>query len=223
MTRPQRIRVPTSSGLPILLAATLLVAPPLHGAGTPGAGQPELTAAGQSVGDAAVAWHAEGLAHKDAAWDKEARAATAGSPQERDRLLAGAQADYRAAVAAHGKALKLQLDYYQAANELGYALRQTGDYRKALGAYNFALTIKPDFYPAVEYRGEAYLALGMLEEAKAAYLALFRNEPALGARLLTAMQAHAMRSADATLSAWVAERRTLAAMLPDSREHAPDW
>jgi tetratricopeptide (TPR) repeat protein len=222
MIQIRQLRLPLN-GPAVLLATIALLAPPLHGAGTPGAGEYELTAEGQSIDEAAVAWHAEGLAHKEAARDKEARAAAAASADERDRLLADAQADYRAAVAAHGKALKLHLDYYQAANELGYALRRTGDYRKAIGAYNFALTIKPDFYPAIEYRGEAYLALGMLEETKDAYLTLFRNEPALGARLLSVMDVHAARSGDPSLTAWIAERRALADLLPASQDRAPDW
>ena len=115
------------------------------------------------------------------------------------------------AVVYFGKALKLELSHYEAANELGYSLRKTGDYRKALGAYNFALTIKPDFYPAIEYRGEAYLALGMTENAKAAYLTLFQNEPALAAQLLQAM---ANVDADEAFSAWVEERAAIAAATP---------
>ncbi|MEJ2087839.1 MAG: tetratricopeptide repeat protein, partial [Gammaproteobacteria bacterium] len=118
---------------------------------------------------------------------------------------------------------KLHLDYYQAANELGYALRQTGDYRKALGAYNFALEIKPDFYPAVEYRGEAYLTLGMLEASREAYMTLFRNDLALARRLLQAMEAYAPRVDDPAFADWVAERKQLAALLPTSAPEAGDW
>lgn len=222
MNRHKPVR-PRSNALAVLLTAGLVIAQPIHGAGTPGADDDELTAEGQSIDEAAVAWYTEGLAHKEAARDKETRAASAVSTEERERLLADAQADYRAAVAAQGKALKLHLDYYQAANELGYALRQTGDYRKALGAYNFALEIKPDFYPAVEYRGEAYLALGMLEASREAYMTLFRNDLALAARLLQAMEASAPRVEDASFAAWVAERKQLAALLPTGTPEPGDW
>jgi tetratricopeptide (TPR) repeat protein len=214
---------PRGNALAVLLTAGLVIAQPIHGAGTPGADDDELTAEGLSIDEAAVAWYSEGLAHKEAAREKEDRAATAGSAEEREQLLADAQADYRAAVAAQGKALKLHLDYYQAANELGYALRQTGDYRKALGAYNFALEIKPDFYPAVEYRGEAYLALGMLEASREAYMTLFRNDLALARRLLQAMEAYAPRVDDPAFADWVAERKQLAALLPTSAPEAGDW
>jgi tetratricopeptide (TPR) repeat protein len=139
-------------------------------------------------------------------------------------LLAAAQADYQAAITAQGKALKLHLAYYQAASELGYALRQTGDYRKALGAYNFALQINPDFYPAIEYRGEAYLALGMIDQAKSAYMTLFRNDSGLAGELLTEMEATAAANGPGELADWVAERKTLATLTPhESDPTRQDW
>ena len=69
------------------------------------------------------------------------RAAKAGEPAARDKALAKAQKAYKQAVGKQGEAIKLDPQNYQAANELGFALRKTGDYRKALGAYNFALQI----------------------------------------------------------------------------------
>ena len=196
--------------------------PAAHGAGTPGAGDEGLVAPGESVDQAAANWYAEGMAQKEAALAKEARADDA-SADARERLLAEANAHYQSAAAAHGKALKLHLGYYQAANELGFALRKTGDFQKAIGAYNFALTIKPDFYPAIEYRGEAYLALGRTADAREAYMTLFRNEPGLAARLLTAMEAHSLTASDPELSDWVAERKALAALLPTDGTLPADW
>lgn len=196
----------------ILLAC--LSSPSLNAAGTPGASAEEVPE-GQTAGDTASAHYQRGLSAKERALAREAAAARAADPADRTAQLAAADAAFEEAVTYFGKALKLKLDHYEAANELGYSLRKTGDYRKALGAYNFALTIKPDFYPAVEYRGEAYLALGMIEQAKGAYLTLFRNEPELAAQLLEAMAHYEVDAeVDADFSAWVAERQAIAAATP---------
>lgn len=206
------------------LVITLLLPTALPGsaraAGTPGAGDGDL-AGGAPADEAAVAFYESGLAHKLSAREKESLAASAGTEAERERLLAEAKALYQDAATAQGKALKLQLNYYQAANELGYALRKSGEHRKALGAYNFALGIKPDFYPAVEYRGEACLALGMLNEAREAYMLLFRNDLTLAAELLSAMDAAPV--ADPGFTAWVEERKALAARTPADGSSTADW
>ncbi len=197
----------------LLLLVTLctgLAAPSPQAAGTPGASAEEVPE-GQSAGDTASAHYQRGLSAKERALAREAAAARAADAEARAAQQAAADEAFEEAVTYFGKALKLQLDHYEAANELGYSLRKTGDYRKALGAYNFALTIKPDFYPAIEYRGEAYLALGMLDKAKDAYLTLFRNDPQLAAQLLAAM---AGTEADAAFTAWVEERQAIAAATP---------
>ncbi|MGE0625921.1 MAG: hypothetical protein AB7I04_09435 [Pseudomonadales bacterium] len=203
-----------------LLCLLLVFAQPAGGAGTPGDGV-EQAPDGQTPDEAALTYYREGLAHKETALALEAAAAATTDEDERARLLDEARAAYQAAVQVQGRALKLDLDYVEAANELGFALRSTGDYRKALGAYNFALEIRPDFYPAIEYRGEAYLALGMLTEAKDAYLMLFRNDLALAARLLDAMAA--ADTNDAEFRAWVLERQRLAAVTPGAADAASSW
>ena len=208
--------ISSENGRRISLASTTLVllaclnTQSLHAAGTPGASAEEVPE-GQTAGDTASAHYQRGLSAQERALAREAAAARADGTADRTAQLAAADAAFEEAVTYFGKALKLQLDHYEAANELGYSLRKTGDYRKALGAYNFALTIKPDFYPAVEYRGEAYLALGMIEQAKDAYLTLFMNDPQLAAQLLQAM---ADAEVDADFSAWVEERQAIAAATP---------
>ncbi len=188
----------------------VLSAHSLNAAGTPGASAEEIPE-GQSADDTASAHYQRGLSAKERALAREAAAARASDPDDRASQQAAADDAFEEAATYFGKALKLQLNHYEAANELGYSLRKAGDFRKALGAYNFALTIKPDFYPAIEYRGEAYLALGMIEQAKDAYLTLFRNEPQLAAQLLAAM---AEADVDAELRAWVEERQAIAAATP---------
>ena len=195
---------------PALLLLFSLAASPLNAAGTPGASAEEVPE-GQSAAETASSHYQRGLSAKARAQGHEADAAQATDLKAQQDGLAAAQAAYEEAVTYFGKALKLELGHYEAANELGYSLRKTGDFQKALGAYNFALTINPNFYPAIEYRGEAYLALGRLDEAKAAYLTLFRNEPQLAAQLLSAM---AGAEGDAEFAAWVEERQAIAAATP---------
>ncbi len=204
-----------------MLSVCLLLSSPGWSAGTPGASA-EPVPEGETAISAARAHYATGMGHKAEAWAQETAAAEATDEPTRAAAAAAATAAYEAAITAFGKALKLDLNDHEAANELGYALRRTGNYQKALGAYNFALTIKPDFYPAIEYRGEAYLALGRLQAAKDAYMTLFRNEPTLAAQLLTAMAA---AETDAEFAAWVAERQQLAARTAGNGSGAvkADW
>ena len=193
-----------------------------HAAGTPGAGCADLIGGEGSADQAAASYYEQGLAHKKTARGLERQAGASADNEERERLIAEAQASYQQAVEAQGKALKLHLDYYQAANELGFAFRKTGDFRKALGAYNFALQIKPDFFEAIEYRGEAFLALDMLEQAKQAYMTLFMNDPALAASLLAAMDASSVDDGD--FRSWVAERKMLAGLTSATAvKPASDW
>jgi len=196
-----------------LLLLASLTATQLNAAGTPGASAEKIPE-GQSAGDTASAHYQRGLQAKETALARESEAEQTSDPAKRQALLDAAGVAYDEAVTYFGKALKLKLSHYEAANELGYSLRKTGDYRKALGAYNFALTIKPDFYPAIEYRGEAYLALGMIDEAKNAYLILFQKEPQLAAQLLDAMSKGSSSTGDEAFAAWVEERQAIAAATP---------
>ena len=66
---------------------------------------------------------------------------------------------------------------HEAYSSLGYALRKTGRFDESIEAYNRALQLNPSYSEAIEYRAEAYLALGRLDEVKAAYMELFRNGP----------------------------------------------
>jgi len=159
-------------------------------------------------------WYKQGVKAKEKAWRLEEKAAKATKEAKRDKLLADAQKQYQKAVSAQASALQANEKNHEAANELGYALRKTGDYKKAIGAYNYALELKPDFYPAIEYRGEALLMMGFIEEAKEAYMTLFRNDRALADQLMVTMEKwHATQpdgESKATFSGWLDERRSLA-------------
>ena len=180
----------------------------------------------------AASFYKSGLKHKKRAWKNEERAATAlaaDNEKKYQKYLKRAQKEYVKAMNEHGAALKVFPQHYEAANELGYALRKTGDYRKAIGAYNYALGIKPDFHQAIEYRGEAFLAIGLIEEAKQSYMVLFRADPELAQQLMTAMDAWLADQTDQTdsaaeLAVWVEERKSLAKMSQDlSQNNARQW
>jgi tetratricopeptide (TPR) repeat protein len=192
-------------------------------AGTP-AGKTSADSA-DNASDAAT-HYGSALKHKKRAWKHEARAADTDNAEKRSRYSDKAREAYVAAIADLGAALKRRPEYYEAATDLGYALRKTGDFRKSIGAYNYALGIKPDHFEAVEYRGEAYLAIDQLENAKEDYLTLFRNDPALAADLMTAMDTWVAAQPATTVAVlefteWVEERRALAGVTADLSMHTP--
>ena len=69
-----------------------------------------------------------------------------------------------------------------------YSQRKLGNYEAALAAYDQALTYSPAYGEAIEYRAEAYLAFNRLDDAKSAYLTLFRDARPLAAQLMATMQ-----------------------------------
>ena len=64
------------------------------------------------------------------------------------------------------EAVRLDPQYFEAWNMLGYSARQSGDLKASFAAYDQCLTIKPDYDEAHEYRGEAYLMNGQIDQAK---------------------------------------------------------
>ncbi|MCP5181901.1 MAG: hypothetical protein H6994_18555 [Pseudomonadales bacterium] len=186
-----------------------------HGGGLDMSGAPSSSERKPKSPEAiANAQYRAGVKAKEKAWKLEEKAAKASSDARREKTLAKAREQYEKAREALGGALQVNNQHYEAASELGYVLRKLGDYKKSIGAYNFALQLKPDYYPAIEYRGEAFLAMGYVEEAKQAYMTLFRNERALAAELMTAMEIWLAQqpedSARAEFDAWLSERRELA-------------
>ena len=74
--------------------------------------------------------------------------------------------DWTEAVSAFHQALTLRVDFADAWNELGYALRNQGRYPESLDAYHEALRLRPNFPEALEYLGEAYVKMGRLDDAR---------------------------------------------------------
>lgn len=109
---------------------------------------------------------------------------------------------------------------HEAWSYVGYTSRKLGAYDDALAAYNEALRLNPSYAEAIEYRGEAYLALNRIEDAKGAYMTLFKDSRELADQLMAAMQqwvsarrADAAGVSSADLDAfvqWVEERTNVA-------------
>lgn len=138
------------------------------------------------VDQAADAYN-RGIKYRDKAWKLEEKAMTA-SGDDRAKLEGKIQKEYQKAARAFEAAVDTNPEMYQAHGSLGYALRRTGQYEASLEAYNRALEIAPDYAEAVEYRAEAYLGLNRLDEAKEAYMALFRSDRERADELMTAMK-----------------------------------
>lgn len=105
------------------------------------------------------------------------------------------RAAFAAARAKFEEAVKADPSLKEGWNLVGYTSRRLGEYEKSLEAYEKALVLNPTYSEAIEYRAEAYLALGRLSDAKAAYMTLFASARNHAAALLDSMQK------------WVAERR----------------
>ena len=175
----------------------------------------------------ASASYKSGIRYKKKAWRYEDKAAAAKKEKKRKALLAKAKREYIKAKEKQATVLQIQPRNHEAANELGYALRKSGDIQKAIGAYNYALELKPDFLPAVEYRAEAYLALGFLDETKSSYMRLFREDEALAAQLMAAINQWLEAQTEPSevvedFGRWASERQRLVSFTP-STEIVSEW
>ena len=167
---------------------------------------PTAAAAGDSQDDRSVpsieteykSWrqYTRGMRHKEKALEYEAKAAKQKSENARAKLEAKARKSYAKAADRQTAAVKLDNQNYKAFNELGFALRKTGELQKAVGAYRYALQLNPKYHEAWEYLGEAFLALGILEEAKKTYMVLFNGDRERADQLMGA------------IDVWIDERGT---------------
>lgn len=154
---------------------------------------PGLAAGGGTVpsadpADQAAEAYNRGLESRDKAWELEEQAESSTDAKERSKLNAKAQTEYAKAIRAFRSATEADPRMHQAFSSLGYALRRTGQYEESLAAYNEALEIEPSYTEAIEYRAEAFLGLDRLDDAKEAYMQLFREDRERAEELMTAMQ-----------------------------------
>lgn len=127
--------------------------------------------------------------------DYEADAAKASTPEKKAKATDKANRAYNNALEQFTDAVSNKAEMVEAWNYIGFANRHLGAYAESLEAYDHALSLNPKYFEAVEYRGEAYLGLNRIDDAKTAYMDLYRDARPLSDQLLVAMQT------------WVAERR----------------
>lgn len=142
----------------------------------------------------AIELYENGLKARDKAWKLEEKLDRA-KPSERAKLRKKADKLWERSIRKYERAVALHDELFQAHGSLGYALRRTGRYEASLAAYDRALEIEPGYAEAIEYRGEAYLALGRIDDAKEAYLTLYRGGSEKAGTLRDAIEQ------------WVAEHR----------------
>jgi len=206
---------------------TALVVVPLgvafaHGGGSsPGGSSGMVTATPRSPADAAKSAYNAGVRNIKKALDYDADEAKASTPEKAAKAHEKAQKAYRDSLSSFIDAVGADQKMYEAWNYLGFANRHLGNYDDALSSYAKALEINPNYPNAIEYRGEAYLGLNQIEEAKGAYMALFRDSRPLADELMVAMHhwadarrkdAQGLSSADVEAFAkWMDERTGIAA------------
>ena len=141
-------------------------------------------------------------------------------PEKRAEQREDAQREFKRALREYKKATRAKRDFHYAYNGQGFCQRMLGDYEAALASYDKALELAPGFPPAVEYRAEAYLRLGRLKEAQAAYMELFNAERTIADLLMRKMRAWlAVQQTSPSVPAdelsafqkWVDERSEIAA------------
>jgi tetratricopeptide (TPR) repeat protein len=192
------------------------------GGGGGGMGGGGMSGGGSSPQETAMANFQSGEKHRKAGLEAIATAQSEPAEAERSEALDKSLSEFKRALHDYKAATRADRKAYYAWNGIGFCQRMLGDYEAALAAYDRALKIEPGFPQAVEYRGEAYLKLGRLEEAKAAYMDLFGRERPLADLLLRKMQAYVADAkkipqkpgAQARLdefATWVDERVELAA------------
>lgn len=164
--------------------------------------------------------------------DKSSRAAAeAAGEDKKARALEKAQKQYSKAREYFVAAVRLRPQMHEAWNYVGYTSRKIGDFDNALAAYDEALRLNPAYVEAIEYRGQAYLALNRIEDAKNAYMSLFRDARPLADQLMGAMRqwvsdrrAHAGGVDTAQVdefSRWIDERATIASQTASLATGAP--
>jgi tetratricopeptide (TPR) repeat protein len=209
------------------LAVTLMVAPVgigfAHGGGSMSGGGTagSMTGSSSRPEEMAKAAYNSGVHSIKEAKEYEADAAKASNPQKSAKALDKAHQYYSKALEQFIDAVSQQPKMYQAWNYIGFTNRHLGSYDAALTAYAKALELNPAYPEAIEYRGEAYLGLNKIDEAKEAYMTLFRESRSLAGELMTAMRqwtdarrvdAQGLAAEDIeAFSKWVDERAGIAA------------
>jgi tetratricopeptide (TPR) repeat protein len=175
-------------------AVMLIIAPAgiafAHGGGSMGGGGSASSAAGSPSRpeDAAKAAYNSGVRSIKKAEECDSDAAKASNPQKSAKALDKGRQFYSKALEQFIDAVSQDPKMYQAWNYIGFANRHLGSFDAALSAYAKALELNPAYPEAIEYRAEAYLGLNKIDDAKQAYMTLFRESRSLAGELMTAMR-----------------------------------
>ncbi len=171
--------------------------------------------------EAAKAAYVSAVRIVNTAKDYDADAAKAATPEKAAKAAAKAQKYYQEALTKFIDMVGLAPGMYQAWYYLGFVSRHLGHDEDSLRSYDKALELNPNYPEAIENRGETYLGLNQLEEAKEAYITLFRDSRPLADELMVAMHqwteahrkdAQGLPTADIDAFAkWMDERAAVAA------------
>jgi tetratricopeptide (TPR) repeat protein len=176
------------------LAAALLIialaAMPVHSDEDPPTHSPtvQVPRPRQSLDEQGKLHHAHGLYYRDKALELESRLRAAKTNKARHKLSKKIIKNYRLATGEFEDALRLFPAYYPAATGLGFVLRKIGEYPESLEACQLALSMAPADGEALACLAEAYMAMGQLEDAKAAYFELDEIDRTRSDQLLKSMQ-----------------------------------
>jgi tetratricopeptide (TPR) repeat protein len=208
-------------------AVMLIIAPAgigfAHGGGSMSGGGTAGAPAGSPSRpeDAAKAAYNSGVRSIKKAGEYDSDAAKAANPQKSAKALDKARQYYSKALEQFIDAVSQLPKMYEAWNYIGFANRHLGNFDAALSAYAKALELNPAYPEAIEYRAEAYLGLNKIDDAKEAYMTLFRESRGLAGELMTAMrrwtdarriQPQGLAPEDVeAFSKWVDERAGIAA------------
>jgi tetratricopeptide (TPR) repeat protein len=177
-------------GVSIALAAAPITMSVAHGGGGMSGGSApssQMPNVPRNPDDAAKSAYNDGVKTIKKARDSDQDAAKASTPEKAAKAQEKAHKYYQKALEEFIEAVGAQPAMYQAWNYMGFANRHLGNYQDALSAYAKALELNPNYPDAIEYRGEAYLGLNKIDEAKGAYMSLFRDSRPLADELMTAM------------------------------------
>jgi tetratricopeptide (TPR) repeat protein len=193
-----------------------------HGGGSASGGSmPSAQSAPRQPAEVAKAAYNAGVKDIKKAKDYDADASKAATPEKAAKAADKARKAYEAAHGEFVDAVGAQPGMYEAWNYLGFTNRHLGNYDDALTSYAKALELNPNYPDAIEYRGEAFLGLNRIDDAKGAYMNLFRDSRPLADELMVAMHrwtdlrrqdAQGVSTADIDAFAkWMEERSSVAA------------
>jgi tetratricopeptide (TPR) repeat protein len=209
----------------VSICAAILALGVMQGAQAAGGGgggtMPQMDMPSQSPEDLARQDYNSGVSYLKEAVKQEGKLAEAKDAKQAGKTQEKITKAYEHALKSFTRAAQRMPNMHDAWNYIGYSQRHLGNYNASLAAYAKALELKPNYPEAIEYRGEAFLGLNAIDDAKQAYMSLYRNSRPLSEQLLAAMKAwvakrkQSAEGVDSTtleaFASWVDERAAISA------------